>query len=66
MRDVPLQNICNRLDPAMGMPRKTFHGFGGVIIAEIIEQQERIQHAWVMKPESTVQMNASTLDCGLR
>ena len=66
MRDIARQHIGDRLDPAMGMPWKTLHGFRRIIVTKIVEQQERVQHARVVKPEGTVQMNPRALNCWLR
>ena len=61
MLHLTFQHIGNRLDPAMGMPRKALLIRVRLIIAKIVKQQKRIQHGWVTKAEGAVQMHAGTL-----
>ena len=59
------QHIGDGLDPAMGMPGKTAEEILGAFIAEIVEQQERVQLGRVLKPEGTVQFDPGALHGGL-
>ena len=50
------EHIGDGLDPAVGVPGKAAHIVLRVLIAEVIEQQERIQFAGVMKSKGPVQL----------
>ena len=64
MLDRARQHICDGLDPAMGMPRKAVAVEHGVVVAEIIEQQERVQLGRVLEAKGAVQMHACPLHRG--
>ena len=54
-----------RLDAAVRMPRETAQIVGGVFIAKVVKEQERIKFARVMETKGAVQMDACTLHRGL-
>jgi len=43
MRDLALEDVGDRLDAAMRAPRKALGIARRIIVAEIVEQQERVQ-----------------------
>ena len=59
------QHIGDGLDPTMGMPREPFLEIGGVFVAKIVKQQERIKFGWVVKAKGTVQMHPCPFQRGL-
>jgi len=59
------EHIGDGLDAAMRMPGETGEIIGRPIVAEIIEQQERIGLLGVAKTESAAQLHAGTFDRGL-
>ena len=67
MRDLARKDIGNGFDTAMRMPREASRVAGGVIIAEIVEQEKWIEFGGVLKAERAVQVHACTFqrgDCG--
>ena len=60
------QHISNGLDAAMRMPRKAGAIIVGPVIAEIVEQKERIEFGRVAEAEGAVELDAGALDDGLR
>ena len=52
--------------PAMRMPRKAGEVVVRVVVAEIVEQQERIELGRVAEPEGAPQLHAGAFDCGFR
>ena len=70
MGDFAFENVGNRLDSTVGMPRKTSLVMCRHIIAEIIHHQKWIGLCCITKTKNAVQMHASTLHgrlgfCGL-
>jgi hypothetical protein len=49
----------------MRMPRKARGVIGGPIVAEVIEQEERVEFARLAEAEGTAKMDASPLERGL-
>src|SRR5581483_12455976 len=66
MVDAAGEHIGDGLDAAMRMPGKTGAVIIGPIIAEIVEQQERIVVAGFAEAERAPQFYAGALDRGLR
>src|SRR4029077_11622607 len=64
--DGSVEHIGDRLDAAVGMPRKAGEVVGRAIIAEIIKQQKRVGLAELAEPERTARPDAAALDGGLR
>jgi len=64
--DVTGQYIGDRLDAAMRMPRKPGEILLRAVVAEIVEQQERIELGGVAKTEGAAKVNACALHGGLR
>ena len=65
MLDRPVEHVGDRLDPPVRMPRKA-GGIGrGVVVAEVVEQEERVALAGVAEAEDAVQLDAGALDGGL-
>jgi len=60
------QHISNRLDPAVGLLRKARQIICRNVIAEIIEEEERVELPSVSKAESAAQMHARTFESRLR
>src|SRR6476469_4660662 len=59
------EHIGDGLDAAVWMPRETGAVIVGAIIAEIVEQQERIELAGVAETEGTPQLDAGAFHGGL-
>ena len=58
------QHIGDGLDAAMRVPRKAGAIVVGPVVAEIVEQQERVEIAGVAEPESAVQLHAGAFHGG--
>jgi hypothetical protein len=59
------EHIRDRLDPPVRMPRKPREIILGHIVAEIIQQQERIKVRCVPEPERAPQVHARPLESRL-
>ena len=59
------QHIGDRLDPPVRMPWKSAFEAGGIVVAEIVEQQEWILRLGVVKAEGAVQIDTGALFRGL-
>src|SRR5712692_8432736 len=66
MVDRAREDIGNGLDPAMRMPRESRLVVLGVLVAEVVEQEKRIELRRVPKPERAAQAHARALDRRLR
>ena len=66
MRDRAGKHISYCLDAAMGVPRKSGAVVVRTIVAEIIEQQERVELIRLTETEGAVQLHAGTFEGGLR
>src|SRR5262249_46727796 len=60
------QDICDGLDSAMGMPGKSRQVVVRHIIAEVVEQEERVKFLGIAETESTTQVYARAFECGFR
>jgi hypothetical protein len=60
------QDVGNRLDATMGMPRETRQIVSGPVATKVIEQQERIEVARVTETKPPMQMNPGAFQSGLR
>src|SRR5262249_9140526 len=58
----PGENIGDRLDPAMRMPRKPRQVILRNVVAEVIEQQKRIEIRRVTKTKGAAKMHAGPFD----
>src|SRR5258706_8557978 len=58
MVDRARQDVCDRFDPAVWMPRKAGKVIAGVVVAEIVEQQERVELGGVAEPERALKLDA--------
>ena len=65
MLDCPGQNVRDRLDPAMRMPRKAGQVILGNLVAKIVEQQKGIVVRGVAESERAPQMHARAFHGGL-
>ena len=65
MIDIAGQHVGDGLDAAMRMPREAGEIFGRPVVAEIVQQQERIEFGGVAEAERAAQMHARALDRGL-
>ena len=63
--DVAGEHIGDGLDAAMRMPREAGEIFVRPVVAEIVEQQERVEFGGVAEAERAAQMHAGALDRGL-
>ena len=61
MIDLARQHIGDRLDAAMGMPRKAGEIVLGPIAAEIIHHEERVEIGRVAEAEGAAQLDARPL-----
>jgi hypothetical protein len=66
MLDGSRQDVRNRFDAAMRMPRKARQVVFGHIVSEIVEQQERIVLGRFAEAEGAAQMHACAFQRGLR
>ena len=62
----PPQDIGDGLDAAVGMPGKPGPVIVGAIVAEIVQQEKRIELAGVAKAEGPTQLYAGPFDGRLR
>ena len=60
------QHIGDRLDPAMRMPGKSRQIIFRILVAEIIQQQERIEILGLAEAEGALQLYARAFDRRLR
>src|SRR4029077_21233116 len=58
--------VGDRLDPAVRMPGKSRNVIFWILIAEVVQQQERIEFLGLAETESALQFHASALECGRR
>src|SRR5215471_9071120 len=61
----PRENVRNRLDPTMGMPWETGEILLRNVVAEVVEEQERIEIGRVAETERPAQMYTRAFDRGL-
>src|SRR5512140_672987 len=59
---IPLENVGDRLDPAVRVPGESRKVFRGVVRAEIVEEQEGVEAGRPLIAEGTSQVNASPFD----
>ena len=59
------QHVGDGLDAAVRMPGKAGEVVVGTVVAEIVEQQERVELAGVAEAEGAPQLDAGALDRGL-
>ena len=62
---VPAQHVGDGLDAAMRMPREAGEIVGRVVVAEIVEQQERIELGRLAEAEGALQLHAGAFERGL-
>jgi hypothetical protein len=60
--DAPGEDVCDRLDTAMGMPRKPSEIVLRNIIPEVVEQKKRIEIGCVVESKGSPQMHARTFE----
>jgi hypothetical protein len=60
------QDVGDSLDAPVRMPRKPRAIRCGIVIAEVVEQKERVEFACCSKPKRTAQVNACAFNRGLR
>jgi hypothetical protein len=53
-----LQHVGDRLDPPVRVPRESPAVSRRIVVAEIVEQEKRIEFAWILKAEGAVQVHA--------
>ena len=58
------QDVRDRLNAAMRMPRESSQVIGGILVAEIVQQEEWIEFLGLAKAEGTLQFNACPFDGG--
>src|SRR5262249_15666795 len=58
------QHVRDRLDPAMRVPREAREAIAGVVVAEVVEQPERIEFRGVGEPERALEPHARALESG--
>ena len=62
MLDLALENIGNGLDAAVRVPGKALAVGVGIVIPEVVQEQEGIAHRRIGEPEGAVEMDAGTFD----
>ena len=60
------EHVGDRLDAAMRMPREAGEVVVGTIVAEVVEQQKRIELGGVAESERAAQLDAGAFERGLR
>ena len=60
--DAARQHVGDRLDAAVRVPREPGEKVVRVVVAEVVEQQERIEFRRVAEPERALQPHAGALD----
>ena len=60
------EHVGDGLDAAMRMPGEAGEIFVGVVVAEIVEQEERIELLRVAEPEAALQFDSGPFERGLR
>ena len=65
MIDASRQHIGDRLDAAVRMPRKSGAIVFRTIVAEVVEQEERIELARIPEAEGAPQLHARAFNCRL-
>src|SRR5437588_12967482 len=60
------EHICNRFYAAMRMPGKSGEIVLGIVIAEIVQQEERIEFFGLAKAECSLELYARALNRGCR
>ena len=66
MLDVAGEHVGDGLDPAVGMPRKAGEIVVRAVVAEVVEQEERIELRRVAEAEAALQLDARALEVGSR
>jgi hypothetical protein len=65
MFDVSREHVGDRLNPPVRVPRKTGAIVFGVLVAEVVEQQKRIELRRITESERAPELDARTLDMRL-
>ena len=65
MFDGPREHVRDGLDPPVRVPRKTGQIVVWDVVAEVVEEQERVSFGRVAKSKSAPQVNARTFKCRL-
>jgi hypothetical protein len=60
--DIPVENIGDGLNPAMGMPGKALYVVLGIIGTEIVQKQKRVEKRHLAEAEHSLQVNAGSLN----
>ena len=60
------KDVGDRLDPAMRMPREAGEVVIRAVVAEIVEQEERVEFTGGAEPECAAQVHTCALERGLR
>src|SRR5258706_16034509 len=60
--DTPRQHVGNRLDAAMWMPRESGEIVVWIVVAEVVEQEERVEVRGVTESEAAPQPHSGALD----
>jgi hypothetical protein len=58
-----VEDVSDRLDAAVGVPRKAREVMAGVIGMEVVEEQERIELRDLVVPEGPIKMDTRPFDC---
>ena len=58
--------VRNRLDPAVRMPGKSRQVIFRIVIAKVVQEQERIEILGLAEAEGALQLHTGALDGGLR
>src|SRR5438876_3216006 len=66
MFDFPRKHVGDRFNATMWMPRETGPIVVGILIAKIVEQQERIEIACITEAECTAKPDTGALNCRRR
>jgi len=59
------QHVGDRLDAAVGVPREAGQVIRRNVIAEVIEEEERVEIGGVAEAERAAQMDARSFECRL-
>ena|SRR5207244_1670443 len=56
------KDVCDRFNPAMGMPREALQKILRTLVAEVVEQQKGIELFGVAEPKGALELHASAFE----
>jgi hypothetical protein len=65
VRDVAGENVGDGLDAAMRVPRESRAVVGGRLVAEVVEEEKRVEVGGVAEAKGAAQLDAGSFDVGV-